>query len=381
MTRIVRAGMLSALLSFSIMSANAADFCVNSSASLQAALDTAASNNESDIIRITIGNYSSPPGGFDFTPQGSANLDDDLELSGGWAPFFQQPCVLNSADPSMTVLDGGGVEPVMQVLLPSLGDVDVRFLTFANGSAAPKDAPAGLSMRNPTAYAGRLTVSNNVFSNNSAAQASGLLVAVFAGSGLNVQVLNNSFIGNSAVWGEFAAGTIFGLVAPDQLDLGSANEAEALTFAHNSVVGNQSVGAAGGFSLFTNSLDLNIASNNLWGNSGDDLVLEATGDVQNLRLLNNNIQALRLEGATTPTLSQDNINVQPVYVDCGPGCLDLIPVVQSPLVNSGLAPTSLGLPWMLPPTDAAGQPRQDGAAIDIGAFEARETVFSDRFEN
>jgi hypothetical protein len=43
--------------------AEAADFCVGESAELQAALDTAASNNESDTIRIRAGTYPVPSGG------------------------------------------------------------------------------------------------------------------------------------------------------------------------------------------------------------------------------------------------------------------------------------------------------------------------------
>ncbi|MEE4330195.1 MAG: choice-of-anchor Q domain-containing protein, partial [Wenzhouxiangella sp.] len=92
-------------------------------------------------------------------------------------------------------------------------------------------------------------------------------------------------------------------------------------------------------------------------------------------------QSLRLDGSTMPTLSQDNINVQPVYADCGPGCLDRVPVLQSPLVNAGIEPATLGLSWTLPLIDAAGSPRRNGPHVDIGAYEATEALFFDRFED
>src|SRR6056297_379442 len=359
----------------------AAEFCVESSTELQAALDAAASNNESDVIRISVGDYPSPPGGFSFSPVGSADLDDDLALSGGWSPLFALPCVVNTPDPALTTLDGGGLEPVMQIGVPSLGDVEIRFLTFANGSGIPESSGAGLALTNSFAYSGRLTVSQNIFSNNSSGAASGLLIGVVGSVGVDIEVLNNLFVDNSAVLGDVAAGSIAQFGPSRTHDVAPVGDSGALTFAHNTVVGNQSVGLIGGLAVFADTLDVNIASNNLWGNSGDDLVVTAEGSSQHLYVLNNNIQSLRLEGTTTPTISDGNINVQPNYVDCGPGCIERVPVVDSPLVNAGFDPASMGLSWVLPLTDASGGLRRDGPQIDIGAYEARETIFSDRFQS
>jgi hypothetical protein len=370
-----------AMLAFGLPFTEAAEFCVDSSIELQAALDVAASNNESDIIRISEGSYPSPPVGFIFSPVGSANLDDDLQLSGGWSPLFILPCVVNTPDPALTTLDGGGLEPVMQIDVPSLGDVDIRFLTFANGSADLKGSGAGLRLINSFVYAGRLTVAQNVFYNNSAGIGSGLYMVVFGSTGIELRVLNNLFLDNSAVLSDAAAGLVAQIALPERSDDLSGNDPGILSFAHNTVVENQSVGASGGMLLRADSIDLNVASNNLWGNSGDDLVVTAEGTSQNLYVLNNNIQSLRLEGTTTPTISDGNINVQPVSVACGPACLERVPVVQSPLVNAGFDPASLGLSWTLPLTDAAAAPRLDGPQVDIGAFEAMETLFSDRFED
>lgn len=94
----------------SIPWAEAADFCVGDSAELQAALDTAPSNNESDTLRIRAGACPVPFGGFEYSPTSTANLDDDLALSGGWLPFFFL-CGFSTGDASQTVLDGGGTDP------------------------------------------------------------------------------------------------------------------------------------------------------------------------------------------------------------------------------------------------------------------------------
>ena len=360
--------------------ATAADFCVGNSAELQAALDTAATNNESDTIRIRAGDYPVPAGGFEYLPSTTANLDDDLQLSGGWVPFFF-PCGFTTADPASTRLDGGGIEPVMQMNVPALGLMEVSFLTFVNGAEAPKGGIAGLRVSSPLPSSARISISHNVFRNNSAGVSSGLFAVFFGGSGLEVGIFNNVFIDNSAVFNEFAAGAVAVVPPPSLQDDDQQGNVPTVVFAHNTVSNNQSVDGAGGILLQVESTELDVVGNNLWGNSGDDLVLQSTGIAQALRLLNNNIQSLRLEGTTAPTLDQGNINTQPVYADCGPGCFALVPVLDSPLVNAGLDPAAFGLSWSLPATDAAGEPRINGPRIDIGAYEALEAIFADRFED
>jgi hypothetical protein len=362
--------------------AEAADFCVGDSAELQAALDTAASNNESDTIRIRAGTYPVPAGGFDYTPTGTANLDDDLALSGGWLPFFFL-CGFTTGDASQTVLDANGTDRVMLINLPSLGDLDIRFLSFVNGAVGPKEQGAGLGIQPPPVFAGQLNVSNNLFRNNASAAASGLFAAVFGDAGVDVRILNNVFIDNSALLVDYAAGAVVQLPSKVTSEVAPADAASTVTFAHNTVSNNQSVASAGGVYVAIDSAEVTIASNNLWGNSGDDLVVELAGGStgQPLRLLNNNIQSLRLEGTTSPTLDEGNINVEPVYEDCGPGCFALVPVLDSPLIHAGLDPADLGLPWEVPMTDAAGEPRINGPRIDIGAYEAIEAIFADRFED
>jgi hypothetical protein len=361
--------------------APAADFCVGNSGELQAALDTAASNNESDTIRIRAGDYPVPPGGFDYSPTSAANLDDDLALSGGWLPFLFV-CGLFTGDASQTILDGSGTDPVMQISLPSLGDLDIRFLSFVNGTVGPKEQGAGLTIRPAPVFSGRLNVSNNVFRNNASAAASGLLAAVFGDAGVDVRILNNIFIDNSALLVDYAAGAVVQLPSKGASEVTPADSASTVTFAHNTVSHNQSVASAGGVYVAIHSAEMTIASNNLWGNSGDDLVVELFGGstIQPLRLVNNNIQSLGLEGTTSPTLDEGNISVEPAYEDCGPRCFELVPVLDSPLINAGLDPVALGLPWEVPITDAAGEPRINGPRIDIGTYEAIEAIFADRFE-
>ncbi|MEN1728700.1 MAG: hypothetical protein AAGJ52_09690, partial [Pseudomonadota bacterium] len=58
-----------------------ADFCVTTSAELQAALTTARDNGEHDMIRVAQGSYPAPVQGFVFAPLPSED-DFDLVLAG-----------------------------------------------------------------------------------------------------------------------------------------------------------------------------------------------------------------------------------------------------------------------------------------------------------
>lgn len=271
----------------------------------------------------------------------------------------------------------------MQIDMPSLGDLDSHFLAFVNDAVSPNEQGAGLRIQPPPVFSGRLNVSNNVFRSNASAAVSGFFAAVFGDAGVDVRILNNVFIDHSALLVDYAAGAVVQLPSKAATEVAPADSASTVTFAHNTVSNNQSVASAGGVYVAIHSAEMTIASNNLCGNSGDDLVVELFGGstIRPLRLANNNIQSLGLEGTTSPTLDERNISVEPVYEDCGPGCFELVPVLDSPLINAGLDPVAVGLPWEVPMTGAPGEPRINGPRIDIGAYEAIEAIFADRFED
>ena len=361
----------------------AAEFCVTNSVELQSALDDAESNNQSDTIRIATGSYNTPSGGFRFLPVFSEDAFD-LTIIGGWSAFFENPCgQLLVNDPELTVLNGGASDRVLEIRLPQIGSVEVRNLSFINGLANDSFGGGG-GLRafqfSGLTYAGTLTVENNIFLLNSAESGGGLYIGSLAGTEtVNVRVLNNLFVSNQATVLQAGAGVIQ-VNSPQPRGEIILDPRPAVTLAHNTVVNNSSVETIGGFWLVGNVTKLWVVSNNLWGNSGDDLTWLVNSTTRVLR--NNNIEDLTT--TPSPTSDVENISVVPEYVDCGALCVDRIPAPDSPLIDGGWAPFGIPgvFPWSLPDTDLNGGPRVRGAGVDIGAYEGiGDRVFSDRFEN
>ncbi|MEN1728699.1 MAG: choice-of-anchor Q domain-containing protein [Pseudomonadota bacterium] len=357
-----------------------ADFCVTNSAQLQLALNTSENNGQSDTIRIAAGSYTAPSGGFIFFPP-PAEDGFDLEISGGWTDFFGNPCgqLLNS-DPEQTVISGGGSERVLEIRLPQAGSVDARNLSFVSGQTDDVFGGGGLRAYQTVGqtYAGTLTVENNIFLLNTAETGGGLYIGALIGTEtVNVRVLNNLFVGNSATQLQGGAGVIQ-VNSPSPRGGIGIDPRPAVTLAHNTVVDNTSVQTIGGFWMLGNVTNLYVASNNLWGNSGNDLEWTVSSD--NTVLRNNNIQSSLFN--VTPEFDIGNISVTPQYVDCGALCVDRIPASGSPLLDAGYQPLAPFQPWTLPANDLNGGPRVRGTAVDIGAYEGiQDRLFSDRFEN
>ncbi len=78
----------------STTAATAAEFCVTNSAQLQASLDAAETNGQSDTIRIATGSYEVPlSGGFVYNSLAPVGGDDhNISVIGGWTEFFGNPC-------------------------------------------------------------------------------------------------------------------------------------------------------------------------------------------------------------------------------------------------------------------------------------------------
>jgi len=381
------------LLSIWAPIASAASFCVTNSSELQAALDVAENNGESDIIRIAQGNYSAPAGGFSFVPPIFMGMDEDqdIEIIGGWTAFFGNPCGIGpSSDPAGTVLDGNGLNRVFSLRLPQQGNVTVANLTFINGFIAGQTQTAGLRIYQASSlgYAGTLTVESNAFIANSAGYASGLLIGdqtptsrLEGTETTNVRVLNNLFVGNTARQGNGGAMIIAFNSPPASNPPGPVIDPRpALTLAHNTILNNASdTTDIHGAWLIGTVATVYVASNNLWGNSTRDLTL-TFNESQTVIVRNNNIQ--NLFTATPIDIDQGNISVVPEYESCGVFCIDRVPVSDSPLIDAGYSPFPPFQPWALPATDAAGDLRVRGSAVDIGAYEGiPDRMFSDRFEN
>ncbi len=340
-----------------------ATFCATSSSELQAALDSAASNGQADVIRVQTGTYSAPAGGFVFNA--ALVVDNDITLSGGWTPFFGNPCGQQSAPGAYdTKLNGNGSSRVMSLLPSPNADVSVELLTFLGGNTESLPAGqsgAGLDVGTYLGYAGSITIERNIFMSNASGDFAGGLGAGTDGGTLLVR--NNLFIANSASCSNAAAA----------LSYDGPGTAHVInnTVAFNSV-GEDCTGSSpaptGGLTLFGSSPFL-LVNNILWGNENSDLRL-----VGSVRLVSNDYQSLT--GTPAPGSGID-YHVDPkfrfsTFTDMHLGN-------DSPLIDLGIVPLpSAG--WQLSALDLDGITRVVGSSVDLGAYENADAIFNDGFD-
>jgi hypothetical protein len=105
--------------------ASAATFCVNSAATLQNALTTAATNGEDDDILIVRGTYV---GNFTY----SSSEENILYVLGG----YNANCTNSSSNPANTVLDGNQTGSVLKLSGGSNSEFLIYGLTLRNGKIA-----------------------------------------------------------------------------------------------------------------------------------------------------------------------------------------------------------------------------------------------------
>lgn len=375
------------LLTVVSSAATAASFCVVDIASFEAALVTAASNNEDDFIRVQGDIYAVSAGGLGYFPVAS-DQNNDLTIIGGYAPNIGGPCQSGPfPDPTLTLLSGGLTNQILRVGLPTQGgNIEIRNLRFTGGVAASNGGALSVTTAlNGDPFPGRLTIENNIFNDNSGFIGGALFIGAEGTSGANIQVLNNLFFDNSA---ESTSGALQITASAPEPPPGVITPLPAVTFAHNTVVSNDyelNGTAVGGVRLTGDMPNVWIASNNIWANQGRNLQLSFEAG-NGVRLWNNNLQNFSIPGNPGPDVGNiDNISVAPTYVSCGPLCPDLVPTTDSPLIDSGYAPPPGFLsfrPWTLPDTDLTGGARRRGERVDIGAYEGLPNIlFRDRFED
>ncbi|MCK4782327.1 MAG: right-handed parallel beta-helix repeat-containing protein [Desulfobacteraceae bacterium] len=154
-----------------------ATFCVGDEAELQAALTTAASNAENDVIQIVQGIHV---GNFIY----SSTESNSLIIEGGYTPG----CASRVEDPSNTVLDGNGTGTVLVLANNLAADVVVEGLALENGVASNGKGGGVYS------YGSTVTLTNNVITQNSASNFGG---GVYSYGG-TVTLTNNVITQNSA---------------------------------------------------------------------------------------------------------------------------------------------------------------------------------------
>jgi hypothetical protein len=320
---------------------SAEDFCVNSASDLVDALNTAAGNNEADVVRVVQGTYLAP--GVPFTYFGVGE-EYGLELLGG----YSAQCTSRILDPTNTILDGQSSSQVVEItpVNVTFGDLLFQGFTVQNGNAPGFD-PGGLSIGVSSGFFGTVTVEFNIIIGNHSATGAG---GLFGGSdnGLT-RIENNLIVGNSSAGGWGGA----------QI---TSNGPEF--FITNNTVADNSAPVTGGFKV-SGSAPMWFTNNIFWGNTGWDLDLGATMPL----LVHNDIGAL--VGTPDPG-SVNNLSVDPEFA----GGTDYHLKDSSPVINVGWNFPAGGLPAH----DLEGAPRIQGSVVDLGAYET-PVLFVDDFES
>ena len=127
-----------------------ATFCVNDEAELKAALTTAASNGEDDIIQIIQGTYN---GNFVY----ASTEENSLTVEGG----YTEDCASRTIDPANTISDGGRIDTVLALVSQEAANFSVEGITLQNGNTSTVDYGGGLYAKTEDST---VTLTSNTFS-------------------------------------------------------------------------------------------------------------------------------------------------------------------------------------------------------------------------
>jgi hypothetical protein len=171
--------------------AKADTFCVSTSAELQNALTTAASNSQDDAIQVVQGTYY---GSFVY----ASTEPYDITIEGGYVAG----CASRVVDAANTVLDAESSGSVLVLSAPGVAaNFVVEGLTIQNGMAV--DNPRGGGIFVSTAE-GSISLSNNIISDNTSADRGGGVFVEYTGIvTMSRNVINNNVAssgGGVCIW-------------------------------------------------------------------------------------------------------------------------------------------------------------------------------------
>jgi hypothetical protein len=321
----------------------AATFCVGSSAALSAALTTASSNNEDDEIRIAAGTYYV---GASTSFRADIGEAHGLKIRGGYA--LLTACKAANGDASLTILDGGGIKPVLSIRVFTeyqVVPIAVTGLTLRNGlhqgsSDQGWSGASGLSIEGfyrsaPAILVDRVIVHNNVstIENTPAVR--------LTGANHFVRFSNSVVRHNATVSAPVFIHSNFG--------------GSALT--NLSVAYNARAGSWGSASIeWFGTAPGQIVQSVIFGNTGGSVEFSPGGGIQCMQV--------RIGGGDCIF----NGSPDPYAIIADPQfetTTNLRPRVGSPLHNRVYDSVDA--------LDVYGQPRNRGGLVDIGAVEARES--------
>lgn len=384
---------LLACLAFLAGGAGAAEFCVDNATDLNAALSTAASNNEDNTIKVVQWTYTGP---FSY----SSNSTYGITLLGG----YTAGCASRVIDPTNTTLDGNHSGLVLTLYNGTGGNIQVEGFTIQNGADGGVYAYSQNAASSGSMDSGNVKITTNIIQGNSATSNGGGVYAVSEssnGSSGTVTLTDNVVSGNACagdgggVWAEsHAAGTAGAITMTNNIvtqnqAVGSyiggggvvtysySAGSGVVTFTNNTVTDNtvtgSSAGLGGGADFYINGSGgtVNCYNNIIWGNTatygGDVYLNKTTGNVA--YGYNNDVAAWAGAdwdgGGPTDTT---NINADPLFADSAHGDYHLLHT--SPCIDQG-DNNAPGIPL----TDFDGDNRiidgnNDGTAtVDMGADE------------
>lgn len=350
----MRGGVLALVLATA--PADAAQFCAATTSMIRQALATAASNGEADSIRIVIGTYAPTTGSVAFAY--STEESHALTIEGGWTFGCGQR--VDNAD--LSVLSGAGQRPVLRIVSNGSGTVTVRNLGIKDGESTGRGA--GLDIDGPglpffVGFSGSVTVDRVAFLFNRTTDVAGAMAIATRGGSVNVR-------GNLFAFNRCSADNCALLIHS------GATEPINVRFGGNTVTLNTcNLGAStcdSGGARFTGQQDLLLYDNLFSLHSGGDISLQ--NPAVDAELYYNNYDVLI--GSADVEIGSLNV-ANPEFIDALAENFRLQPT--SPLRNQGFAP------YPLPSVDLDGNPRIDGAAPDLGAYETQDILFADDFDD
>jgi len=326
--------------------------CVTDSAGLQAELTAAQGRTAPTFINVARGFYST--GGTTFTFYNPVTAQGQLDVTGG----YDSTCTATAEDPSLTVVDGGGTSPVMN--LESLGGISVRWLTIQNGKNNGGGS-AGLSVESTGAG---VIVHYNIIRDNISVDING---GLFAGintttfgtsSAGNVDVSGNLIVHNTAA-NDGAAGAV------------GSDGTGAVYVVNNTVSGNivtaNGIGLVGGLYVSGPAPGPYVSNNIFYANTANtyDLYLYGNASV----LYSNDVQN---RAGSIDAGSTGNVSIDPRFV--GGDDFRLLP--GSPVRGVGAHPGTLtpagGIG--LASIDLKGNPRTYSGVVDMGAYSSDDLL-------
>jgi hypothetical protein len=319
---------------------------------LKNCLIDAGGDGKHNLIRVARGTYA---GNFSYTSSWGEAYD--LTLIGGHDPAGVGE---RSADPALTVFDGGGIGIVLVVdsdASKSPGKVHIESLTVRNGKAPAGQYGGGLKAR---IHKGDLELVGNIFSGNATDGVSGNTAD--GGGGLSVESSDSGpvFLTNNVLYGNSAAnGAALRIVS---------TAGGPVTLLNNTIADNTATAVGDGRSLLVKSTVASVdLSNNIIagvsGVSGKEIFVNSSNGAIPLSITHNGFDTVNGLQVNAPGFVSDVSNIGDAPLFEAPLAGNYRLSSTSPFINKGVTHGKLL------EKDVVGEARILNGIVDLGAYE------------